>query len=1242
MGMFRFIIILFCAFGILSSNAQCPSVSSPQALSVCSGVAFNFAPTNGGGNTVPAGTTYTWTIASNPNVIGEANQANPQTAISQTLTQTSNSPVVLSYTVTPVLATCPTTSFTLVVTVNPVPVVVSSSLNVCSGNSFNVSPTNGAGNVVPTVTNYTWTASNNSNVTGEGNQASSQSSISQTLTNTTNVNQSINYVVTPQSGSCPGSTFTIAVTVNPEASIASTSATICSGNSFNVIPTNGSGNILPSGTNYTWTAAASGNVTGESNQATSQSSISQTLTNTTNVNQTVNFTVTPQSGSCQGAIFTIAVTVNPEATIAPTTATLCSGDSFTVSPTNGSGNIVPAGTNYTWSVVTSGNVTGEGNQTSPQSSISQLLTNTTNVNQTINYTVTPQSGSCPGSTFGIAVTVNPEATIAPTTATICSGNSFTISPSNGSGNIVPAGTNYTWTVAASGNVTGEGNQTTTQASISQTLNNTTNVSQTISYTVIPQSGTCSGASFAIAVTVNAKPVLTSNLQETICSEQTFTFAPQNIVNGIVPANTFLTWNVSNANVSGEMNNSNTGVGTISQTLTNTNYANNQVVYQVTPIANSCTGDPFNYTVTVNKAPNLIVTPSYTICQGNSVQLFAIDAFNTGQLLFNWSNSNTLNNGYIFNPIATPGVTTTYSVSATDNSTQCPVLRTINVEVSALPAATIAAQGSTNICQGNSVVLNANTGAGLSYQWRVNDIAIPNATSSTYTANSAGIYSLVVTNANGCIKTSIGVTVNVNSLPLADISNLSPTIFCEGDNVILNTTNVSGSTYQWKLNGVNIPNANLYSFSASQTGSFSVLVTNSNSCSLQSPSVNVTVHTLPILDVSSGNSELCLGESTPLLAEGALTYSWTPSSLVSNSMISDPEAFPTTTTNFGVSGTDQNGCSSYSEILIVVVPNPNLELPSLIEVCSGSEVSLPGETAINWSGITLTPDFIASESGYAIATLQNLNFCTSMDSIFIDVNLLPQPIVIGDTAVCANSYYSDYAVNPSGNLFSWNVSTGELQGTDNGNSAFIHWFDQEYGPSTFVTVTEHDIHSGCEGSDTLFLSFAGLASSTTNVSLLYPNGSTLFSADHYAIMNWGSTIIYNNVDEYTDGHAQYYTFDNFDTALRYYWIEGGDDSLCLTRSYFNAPVWQVGVQETTDSSLIRIYPNPTSDVLNLSVDAKNSICGFSIYDCTGHLVKKDFNFKNQSVIDVSELPVGFYILKANDNNGSNFNQTFIKQ
>jgi hypothetical protein len=70
------------------------------------------------------------------------------------------------------------------------------------------------------------------------------------------------------------------------------------------------------------------------------------------------------------------------------TTSVCSGSQFTVSPTNGSGNIVPSGTSYTWTAPTVAGITGTAAGTSA-SNISGTLTNTTNVPVTVNYTVTP-------------------------------------------------------------------------------------------------------------------------------------------------------------------------------------------------------------------------------------------------------------------------------------------------------------------------------------------------------------------------------------------------------------------------------------------------------------------------------------------------------------------------------------------------------------------------------------------------------------------------------------------------------------------------------------------------------------------------------------------------------------------------------------------------------------------------------------------------------------------------------------
>jgi hypothetical protein len=1382
-----------------------PEISN-KSTTICSGTAFSQTPTNVGGDIVPSGTTYSWTVGSNANITGQSTVSTAQNSISQTLTNSTNTSQNITYTVTPSSGSCVGSTFTVIVTVSPKPTIANKTNTICSGTAFTQAPTNGSGDIVPLGTTYTWTIGSNTNITGQSTVATAQNSISQNLTNSTNVSQNLTYTVTPSSGSCVGSTFTVIVSVSPKPTIANKTNTICSGTAFTQAPTNGSGDIVPLGTTYTWTIGSNTNITGQSTVTTAQNSISQNLTNSTNVSQNLTYTVTPSSGSCVGSTFTVIVTVSPKPTIANKTNTICSGTAFTQAPTNGSGDIVPLGTTYTWTVGSNTNITGQSTVATAQNSISQNLTNSTNTSQNLTYTVTPFSGSCEGSTFTVIVSVSPKPSISSntnTTSTSCSQAAFSLTPANVGGDIVPAGTTYTWAVGSNANLTGQSAVSAAQNSISQTLTNSTNVSQNINYTVTPTSGLCVGSSFNLTVTIKPKPNIILNLQKSICSEQSVDFTPQDGINGIVPIGTTITWNViNNINVNGEAPNSLQNVGVINQVLTNLNYANNLVTYQILPAANGCVGSAFDFNVTVNKAPRLLVTANSSICAGGSIQLYAVDSLNTGQLFYNWTNAATLSNPFIYNPIASPIANTTYTVSVIDNTNQCQVSK--NVTINVVPqVAAISFTTPTSFCQGGSVTLTANAGLGLSYQWKLNDTAIPGATTIAYPAISSGVYSVVVTNSNGCEATSIGQTVIVypnpvatisslssttfcdgesvilttsaitgnsyqwtrnginlpsansnsfevfvggnyavqivnssvasvscssispvlnivvnslpsatitpsngvlcqgintvlnanagsgltyqwrlnnvaisgatnstitannsgiysvlvtnssmcnqtsqgvivNSLPIADISNLSSTTFCQGESVILNTTNVVGNTYQWRLNGEDISGENLYSFEADQTGNYSVVVTNANSCSAQSPSVNVTVHSLPSLTVSADDLNLCSGESTNLHVTGANNYTWTPASFVSNSTSSNPNAFPTSTTNFGVTGTDVNGCSDYQEIQIVVEPNPSLDLPTSIAACEGTNVTLPGIGSIVWSGVTSSNNFNAQQSGYAIAVLQNSNLCSAVDSIYIQVNALPLPNISGADTVCANSFYVEYSVPSTGSLFSWNVSNGELQGVDNGNSSFIHWFDQEYGSSTFVTITEHDINTGCEGSDTLFVEFDGLAPNTTNVSLLYPNGSTLFAADHYAIMNWGSTIISTNVDEYTDGHFQYYTYENFDTALRYYWIEAGEDSSCLTRSYFNAPVWQVSVQEIQEDYFVRVYPNPTSGILNLSIDAKNSISGFSIYDCTGQLVKQDFNFKNQSAIDVSDLQVGFYVMKFVADNGMYYNQSFIKK
>ena len=129
---------------------------------------------------------------------------------------------------------------------------------------------------------------------------------------------------------------------------------------------------------------------------------------------------------------------------------------------------------------------------------------------------------------------------------------------------------------------------------------------------------------------------------------------------------------------------------------------------------------------------------------------------------------------------------TYTVTAT-NFAGCSVTST-PVVVNPSPSATITANGPTSFCVGNSVTLTSSSGN--SNVWNTGD------TTSSITVLTSGSYSVTVTNASGCSKTSAITPVAV--APAPSIPTITGNL-CNSSTIFA-TPVTDIQTLQWNLNG----------------------------------------------------------------------------------------------------------------------------------------------------------------------------------------------------------------------------------------------------------------------------------------------------------------------------------------------------------------------------------------------------------------------------------------------------------
>ncbi|MDY0089540.1 MAG: gliding motility-associated C-terminal domain-containing protein [Flavobacteriaceae bacterium] len=174
-------------------------------------------------------------------------------------------------------------------------------------------------------------------------------------------------------------------------------------------------------------------------------------------------------------------------------------------------------------------------------------------------------------------------------------------------------------------------------------------------------------------------------------------------------------------------------------------------------------------------------------------------------------------------------------------------------------------GSDFICSGYSKTLvSSHQNSNYNYQWYRNNQPISGATQSTYSATLEGTYKLIIS-VGGCTFESNNFFLELIDIE-ADLDVNATEILIPGTTLTVNSiTNAVNPSYQWKRNNVNIAGATSDSYTITQNGNYTLVVTENQNCNLTAEvSVNVVYPDNFHLAIgSTGDYQSCMSTIAPL-------------------------------------------------------------------------------------------------------------------------------------------------------------------------------------------------------------------------------------------------------------------------------------------------------------------------------------------------------------------------------------------
>lgn len=604
------------------------------------------------------------------------------------------------------------------------------------------------------------------------------------------------------------------------------------------------------------------------------------------------------------------------------------------------------------------------------------------------------------------------------------------------------------------------------------------------------------------------------------------------------------------------------------------------------------------TKTITVKPNSNFSQSPTICNGDSIMVGTKIYKTSG----NYSDTLTAANG-------------------------CDSIVTTNLTVSPLPIATITASGATIFCQGDSVNLSANTGVGLTYQWKKNGTNLSGATSSIYIVNAMGSYTVVI-DSNSCSKESNAISVTVKS---NSTFSQSPSI-CNGDSIIVgikiyktaatykdtltaangcdsivttNLTVLSNNTFTQSDTICNGQSITVGSNTHSTSGTFIDTLTSANGCD----SVVTTNLTVNPNSSFSQSDTICQGQS---ISVGSSTHS--------------------TNGTFKDTLTAANGCDSIVTTNLTVNSLPNITITGNTSICDSGSTTLTASGGIFYSWNTgdttaSITDTLTNTTIYTV-TVTNGNGCSASKNDTVTVGTTPSATISvnGDTAFCEGASTTILNANTGTGLsYQWERDGVNISGAI--SSSFIV---DTFGGNFTVEVCKTNC---CTESSPVNITIFPLPAKPTIQKQKDTILICLVSATSY---QW-----------YLNGSAISGATNQRDTARQKgaYKVEITDANDCKAMSDTMMVDIFTGILSVMGNYQMKIVisPNPFSEMAIIEITNSPSLpCSLVIYDVLGQEVLKQKIVNQKMQIKRGNLPSGIYFYQLKNEKGILANGKLIMQ